>query len=157
MKVAVTEYTAEQYEDFLNNSISLFDKYAHLISKTHCGLDLVPGWLPIIEQVLELLDSQKSKKLHIQKIANDHGVMRIYYEGGDAALHDAIDDIESESLDVCEMCGLEGRHYHNTNGTVNIRCKWHADTQWSAVDPSIIKAYEKKLKALKKKFTTEWE
>lgn len=157
MKVEVLGYTSEQYDESLQKYLKLFEQYAHLISKTHSGLETVPGWFDIVSKVFNELDTEDTTKLHIQQIKNRMGVLQVFYEGGDVRLYQRIRELEDETIYVCEMCGLPGEKITNSDGSIQTRCKWHQHTEWRPLRDGVMEEYLKKLKKLNSKFTTEWE
>jgi hypothetical protein len=94
-----------------------------------CGL----GWRDILDRCVLRIDAalEEGESFRFERIAERHGVMRIYWGGrlsaaSEAAVREAIDLAEARSQCVCELCGDRGR-LHRCDGVVKARCDLHAE------------------------------
>jgi len=100
----------------------------------YCG----SGWFPLIERIdAYIVASYPSYR--IEQIKEKYGGLRYYWEPDSdagianksekeisklAAVRDGVVRIESEAMDICEICGQPGEN-DSTNGWYATRCPEH--------------------------------
>lgn len=150
-------FTKQDYFKAEDRANELISRYGHLISKTHCGLYIPPGWYDLVERIFQLLDTSGFSDICVQQIKEKSGGFRFYYEGGDVDLYVQTAMIESQSFQTCEVCGAEGDPDNAKGEWRRTRCKDHVDTRWPELSEKEHRALERSRSKLKSKFIPERE
>ena len=153
----MAEFTKEQFMASQAKNTALLEKYAHLISKKNCGLDISPGWYDIVERLFEILEASGFKDIRVQQIKEKFGGLRFYYEGGDRGLYDKIEKVESQAYQTCDICSAEGEVTNSESGWRITRCKEHARTAWPEITAKDWSTLDKARNKIKNKFSPEEE
>lgn len=96
-------------------------RFPKLLRKLRWGLECDDGWLSIIEETLQVLDSFEEPDLAVVQIKEKFGGLRIYLEGATEQHWDICEMAEIRSLETCEGCGGAGRIFRNFGWIYN-RC-----------------------------------
>ena len=113
----------------------IYQRYPKLFPKNIISCD--KGWLSIIEQMCAAiqiyLDNEVSGDLILFKfnsIREEHGVLNIFFEGGDEVIKLVIKHCQKLSYKICELCGKKGAlfcssKWRNWSNTKTL-CESHA-------------------------------
>jgi hypothetical protein len=95
------------------------------------GFECHDGWLDIIEKALDqledLIDEQEEDSrefCHVTQIKEKHGYLHIYMGLATEIMMRIIEKAENESLEICEICGKEGKFIKDW-AYKRVRCKEH--------------------------------
>jgi hypothetical protein len=96
------------------------------------GIDIMPGWRPVLERLLERLESEiaaqpigERDRFRIVQIKEKFGRLTIYLDAESTpAMRAAIDEAGEVSTRTCEVCGARGE-LQQRNGWWAPRCKQH--------------------------------
>jgi hypothetical protein len=80
-----------------------------------------PGWSKILSK-LDIALKACSDEPRITTLKEKFGSLRVYLEPADTGLLDIVDELENESMEVCERCGAAGRAV-NRRGWWTTLCK----------------------------------
>lgn len=88
-----------------NPAQDLLDKYG--IASPPCGVSYPPGWVPLIEALLKDLLALGWDK-DCQQVKEKFGGLRFYVGEETPEIRQRISLAESESFEVCPVCGAPG-------------------------------------------------
>lgn len=74
----------------------------------YCGFEDLPGWMPLIERLIQDLIALGWDR-RVDQVKEKFGGLRFYICEGSEEMHERIAVAEAESLKTCESCGAEGR------------------------------------------------
>jgi len=105
---------------------TLINRYPHLYTQNfdfHCH----DGWFDLVDslsaQITYHQELRGGQHLHIQKVKEKWGTLKINYEGGDQFTDGLISFCESFSSRICEVCGNPGTPIPKS--WTAVRCKVH--------------------------------
>lgn len=102
--------------------MSVLKLQAFYKSLEDCQAEVGAGWADLVKRCYDLCE-QESDDVYICQVKEKFGGLRFYIIGGSDMLYDAIINIEHESLQVCEMCGLPGTP--TGKGWIKTLCEEH--------------------------------
>jgi hypothetical protein len=83
------------------------------------------GWAPLVNRVFDKMETIKGN-IKIIQVKEKYGGLRIYTDYSNKELDKVINDVEKESLTICEVCGepgtIRGKSWYYT------ACDNHAKT-----------------------------
>lgn len=118
----------EKIQTTVSNKVHLFSTGAYEIS-------ILPGWLFIIEQLLEdidhILSNTQNARVKIVTIKEKFGALRIYYgiTGANGNIAERIGvlvgEAEQKSESTCMICGAKGLMEEDEYGVFSVKCDEH--------------------------------
>ena len=90
------------------------------IPHPRCGAGVGPGWLPLIETLIQELIAVGWDR-DCQQIKEKFGGLRFYIGAGNDEIHAIISRYESLSYKTCEECGFPGKR--TSGGWIKTLCK----------------------------------
>jgi len=98
-----TKLTKKEFEALLYKE---FGKYLEL---DKYGIECKSGWYNLIWELTEDIVDGLDSVLHIVQIKQKMGGLRYYIRGGDVIMNTLINIAESQSFNICEICGKKGK------------------------------------------------
>lgn len=124
------------YEVFLEKIQNTVKKRTHLFGPGAYEISLLPGWIPLVDQMLAaidtILESAPGARVQIVTIKEKFGSLRVYY--GTSATSDnlkerigaTIGEVEQRSESICMVCGEPGRMEEDYLGVFSVKCEEHS-------------------------------
>ena len=127
--------TENDYDQFV---ATLETKHPLMFSCPYGGVDVGPGWWPIIESLCSQIqhytdwaNEQKEKygrgegcpPVVVAQIKEKFGGLRVYYDGGDERVYGMVTMAESWAGKHCEDCGKPGKS--REGGWIRTLCDEH--------------------------------
>jgi len=72
------------------------------------GMEIGEGWLPLVEELKDKL-SRSGWKGEFTQVKEKWGLLRVYISEGNEERWKLIDEYETRSGTICEVCGEEGK------------------------------------------------
>jgi hypothetical protein len=113
-------------------------------AKQHIG----KGWYGLIDKAFDMLPSS----VLISDVKAKFGGLRIEITHADMNTLDAIEQLEEESLTICEICGEPGEPTRNNSGWIKTVCNKHRYACQRSVEERIIELFRSASVKWDKKF-----
>lgn len=119
-------------------SAELIARYPYMFEGRNIGLTFYKGWVSIIANACEKVDSLLGDKKHgfrFVQIKEKFGSARLYYEFGDsegvsdeqyAGVRDAISEAEGLTNTSCQVCGANVPDDASGDGWIRTLCAEHS-------------------------------
>jgi len=69
------------------------------------GIAIGEGWMELFHQLCRDIKAAFPEKFQFEQIKEKFGGLRVYYVGGNEAIHNLVSKAERDSYGVCEGCG----------------------------------------------------
>jgi len=95
------------------------------------GFECGSGWYKLIYQLCEDLEKDSKEEgvdiPEVMQVKEKLGGLRFYVTGATSTMFDLIDEAESKSESICEVCGDKAERFSD-GGWIKTRCKKHQDS-----------------------------